>query len=147
MAVLKAETRAQELNTMLADLTIAKTLEETKAAVAERYAMDLNERIAELTAQAAAQAEALQKRAVAAEQLLQDVTETRKLAAEADKRAALAERRAADLGERVAELAAQTAIQTEALQKSALAAEQLRQDVTETRKVAADADKRAALAE
>lgn len=66
---------------------------------------------------------------------------------EAEKVAAVAECHAKDLSERIAELTAQVVTQAEALQKGAAVAEQLREELLEARTVAANSDKKAALAE
>lgn len=66
---------------------------------------------------------------------------------EAQKIAAVADRHTQDLGERISELVTLVAAQVDALQRSTTAAEQLRQQLAKAHKMAAEADRRTALAE
>jgi colicin import membrane protein len=147
IAAAKAESRVQELETRIAELTDAVRDAQKRAAVAERHAQDLGERISELATQAVAQTEVLQKSASTVEQIRQEVSVAHKTAADADKRAALAEQQAEsrvrELESRVADLTASK----EVAEKGAAAAEQLRQELGDARKSAAESDKKAALAE
>lgn len=92
-AAQKAEAQIQKLDRQLMELMSAKTEAEKVAAVAECHAKDLSGRIAELTAQVVAQAEALQKGEAVAEQLREELAEARTEAANSDKKAALAEQK------------------------------------------------------
>ena len=89
-ATKKADAQVQKLEVQIGDLICSKTEAEKRAAVAECHAKDLSDRLAEITAQITAQAERLQKEAIVAEQLRQELIQTRMAAAEADKQAALA---------------------------------------------------------
>lgn len=143
----KAEERVQELEGRVAELTGAVKEAEKRAAVAERHSQDLGERVVELNAQVLSQSEVLQQGQNLANQLRQELSVSHKATADADKRAALAEQqsesRVRELESRVDDL-----IQgkTEA-EKGAVAAEQLRVELSGVLKAAADSDKRAALAE
>lgn len=66
---------------------------------------------------------------------------------DAERRAAVAESQARDLNERLSDLTAHAAMHGKNLEKAADVAEVLRRDLADTLKKAADADKRAALAE
>jgi len=147
VAAKKAEDRVQELEARIAEVTGALKEAEKKAAVAERHALDLTESLSGLNAQVLAQADALQRSGEAAEHLRQELATAVKVAAEADKRAALAEQQAEskvrELEGRVSDL---TASKAEA-EKGAAAVEVLRQELGEARRLGAESDKRAALAE
>lgn len=147
LAAKKAEDRVQELESNLGQLTGAVKEAEKRAAVAERHAQDLTERVADLVAQAASNAEMLQQGSSTAEQLRQDLAKALKAAADADKRAALAEQqsesRVRELEGRVADLEKAKA----EAEKGAAAADQLRVELTAALKAGAESDKRAALAE
>jgi len=140
LAAQKSEAKVMELEGRLADLTVSTAEAQKEAAVAQRHAQDLVERITELSAQAAGQIEAIQKGAATIEQLRQKL-------AEAEKGTAIAQHHAQGLAERVADLSAQVAGQVEAIHKGVAIVEQLRQELAEAHRVEADADKRAALVE